>query len=268
MIRTDCHMHSEFSSDSHTPIEDMIKGSIKKRLTTICFTEHMDYNFPSKYNLPFVFDVEEYFHKTDELINRYSSDITILRGIEIGLKSGTEEKYNTLMNNYPWDYVIGSIHLIDDYDPYYPEYWQTGNEHYCIRHYFETIYDNITSYDNFDSIGHLDYVLRYAPNRNRIFYYNDYADIIDKILRYIISKDIALEINSAGYKAGLNQPNPSKEILRRYIDLGGRLYTIGSDAHNPEYIAGYFNDTEMLLKDMSINEYAVYRKRIPFPVHI
>lgn len=268
MITADCHMHSEFSSDSHTPTEAMVIGAINRHLDTICITEHMDYDFPAIYKLPFVFDVDAYYAKTDELIDKYSRDITILRGIEIGLKSGTEEKYNRLLNSYPWDYIIGSVHLIDDYDPYYPEYWKTASVNECIRHYFETIYEQITSYSNIDSIGHLDYVLRYAPGTDTLFRYADYSDIIDNILKYIISKNIALEINTAGYKAGLGQPNPCKDILVRYAQLGGSLYTIGSDAHSPEFIAGNYDKTEALLEELGICEYTVYKKRIPNTIHL
>lgn len=268
MIRSDCHMHSIFSSDSDSAMEEMVRGAIEKRLTTICFTEHMDYNFPDKYEYDFIFNPEEYFMTIKELISKYSDSITILKGVEIGLMNGTQKEYDKLVNDYPWDFVIGSTHLVDSLDPYYSEYWIGNDEQERIMHYFETVYENIRLCNCFDSIGHLDYILRYAPHKNNGFVFNDYMEIIDRILVYIIDNNIALEINTSGFRAGLNEPNPCKDIIRRYIDLGGHMYTIGSDAHSPAYIAGDFNRAEELLESLGIHEYSVYKNRKPVLFHI
>ena len=268
MIHSDCHMHSSISSDSEAQMEDMIKGAVEKHLNTICFTEHMDYNFPDNYEYDFQFDPEEYFDKINELADKYSEYITVLKGVEIGLMPGTEEKYAGLLRDYQWDYVIGSTHIISSVDPYYPEYWEGQDEKTCIKRYFDTVYENIVSFSGFDSLGHLDYIIRYAPHKNSGFHISDYKDIIDKILRFIINNNIALEINSSGYRAGLDEPNPCKDIIQRYIELGGNLYTFGSDAHDPGYIAGYFEHVCRLMESMGIHKYYIYKQRRPFLVHI
>jgi len=268
MIRTDCHMHSSFSSDSSTSMEDMVKAAIRNRLRTICFTEHMDYNFPEKYEYDFLFNPDAYFEKYTELKNKYSDYIEILSGVELGLVCGNETLCSKLVKQYPWDYVIGSVHMIYELDPYYEEYWNNKDEHLCIEKYFNTVYENLCSHDDYDSVGHLDYILRYAPNKNRTFYYKDYKTIIDKILNHIISHGKALEINSAGYKSGLNTTNPCNEIINRYKKLGGVLFTIGSDAHSVEYPGYYFNEVTTQLREQGINEYVVYKNRIPKLIHV
>lgn len=268
MISSDCHMHSSISSDSDTPMEDMVKGAIANNLKTICFTEHMDYNFPDCYQYDFQFDPDVYFDTINKLIDKYSDSITILKGVEIGLMKGTEDRYAKLINDYSWDYVIGSLHLIDFVDPYYSEFWHGKNEKDCIRHYFESLYDNIQLCRCFDSLGHLDYILRYAPHKNSEFELIEYSDIIDKILLYIIDNNIALEVNSNGYRSGLNAANPSDDIILRYSKLGGHLYTIGSDAHNTECIAGDFDKVEDIFARFGIHEYVIYKERKPVKVHI
>lgn len=262
MIKTDCHMHTAISSDSDTPMKDMVCASIQKGLDLVTFTEHMDWEFPEIYELDFQFEPDVYFAETDRVRELYGDKITILDGIELGLKNDMTKDYNTLLGAYGWDFVIGSTHLVDDIDPYYADYWNGGTEYECINRYFESVYENIKAYNNFDSLGHLDYILRYAPAKPSVYSYNDFKDIIDSILRFIIKKEIALEVNSSGYKS-IAAPNPSRSIIERYLGLGGRLITIGSDAHTTEYVGYRFDELYRLLISAGIKEYAVYKNRTP-----
>lgn len=263
MIKSDCHMHSSFSSDSTEHMETMINGAISKGLDYICFTEHMDLEFPEKYALSFVFDVDEYMNCITGLSEKYRDRIRIFKGIEIGLKPDLSSRYDKILNSYDWDFVIGSTHLIDNIDPYYSEYWDNRDEKACIYRYFECIYENITACSNYDSLGHLDYVLRYSPSKGAGFLYNDFEDILNCILQHIIQNNKSLEINSSGYKAGLSSPNPSESIIKKYIELGGTAFTIGSDAHTAPHIAYEFNRLEKLLSSLGITFYNIYSCRKP-----
>lgn len=135
MIKTDCHMHTAFSSDSEEPMEMMIKGAINKGLDSICFTEHMDLEFPKKYELSFVFDIDEYMNSITWLSEKYCDRIRIFKGIEIGLKPNLSDQYDRILSSYDWDFVIGSTHLVDNIDPYYGEYWEAKMK----RHKYITI---------------------------------------------------------------------------------------------------------------------------------
>ena len=243
-------------------MKDMVESAISKGLKTITFTEHMDLEFPTYYNMSFVFDTEEYFDSVNKCKNIYGNDIEILYGIELGLKMNLKNKYDTLLSEYTWDFVIGSTHLVDDIDPYYKEYWDGQSEYEGIKRYFEAVYENIKDCDLFDSLGHMDYILRYNPHKPSAYRYEDFNKIIDDILRFIIKHDIALEINTSGYHK-LNAPNPSKQIIERYKGLGGKLFTIGSDAHDTANIAYSFDELLKLLYSLDIREYAIFKNRTP-----
>ena len=262
MIYTDCHMHTAISSDSDTPMEDMVRASIDAGLDTITFTEHMDWEFPETYDLDFTFEPDVYFTETDRVRKIYGNKVSILNGIELGLKNNMKRSYDCLLDAYDWDFVIGSTHLVDDVDPYYADYWNNASEYACIQKYFNCVYENIIAFNNFDSLGHLDYILRYAPARPSVYSYADFKDIIDSILRFIIKKDIALEVNTSGYKS-IGMPNPSRSIIERYVNLGGKLITIGSDAHAAKYVGYKYDELSKLLRAAGINEYAVYKNRSP-----
>ena len=104
---------------------------------------------------------------------------------------------------------------------------------------------------------------RYLPHRDQLYTYAAFADRIDPILTELISKGIALEINTAPLMKGFRYFNPLPDILARYKEMGGELITIGSDAHVPEKIAGRFEETAEILQSLGFRYYAVYSDRKP-----
>ena len=276
MISADIHMHSDFSSDSQSPMESMILEAIEKGLKTICFTEHLDYEYPADEGQGlFIVDIEAYQKKLYELKEIYKDQIEILFGIEFGLLPHLSETYDKIARSYDFDFIIGSSHLIsapwypDDPkhgDPYNDAFWEGRSEEAVIEAYFQSIINNVTSYKNFDSYGHIDYIVRYAPNKNQNYSYEKYAVMIDQVLNILIENDIALEVNTAGFKYGLGEPHPQSDILKRYLELGGTKITIGADGHKPDHIAYDFKKAETLLKDLGFKSYTIFKKRQPLQI--
>ncbi|MCR5321791.1 MAG: histidinol-phosphatase HisJ family protein [Lachnospiraceae bacterium] len=282
MIRYDCHMHTSFSSDSETPPKLQIEKAIELGMKGICVTDHMDYDFPDavRSGMDFEFDPEDYFRQLGKLKDEYGSKIELLIGVEVGLrnepecKASIKEKYERLLNGYPFDLVIGSTHCLEFTDPYYESpYWDNKDKACGIRTYFEAIKENVVYYPDFDSLGHLDYLIRYVPKstndcksteKKADYNVSDFIDIIDEILRLLIDTGKALEVNTAGLKYGLGYPHPKAEVLKRYCELGGELLTIGSDGHKPEHICYDFGKASELLKELGYSYYTIYRGRRPY----
>lgn len=272
MILTDYHVHSEFSSDSETPMEQMIERALQLGLKKLCFTDHMDYDYPKASNLEFYFDPDAHFKKLTELKERYQGKIEILNGIEIGLQPHLAERLTTLINNYSFDFIIGSSHVVDHYDPYYPEYWEDKTKEQGISRYFESIIENCKAFHDFNVYGHLDYIIRYVPERfidktggnNKADYsYMDYCDLLDEVLKTILSYGKGIEVNSAGLKYGLQYPHPKADILKRYIELGGEILSIGSDAHKPEHLCYDFTKLPEYLKSIGFRYYTIFAEGRP-----
>ena len=278
MITSDIHMHSSFSTDSDSPMEAMIQGAIARGLNTICFTEHLDYEYPSTDGtVLFEVDMADYEKKLFELKDKYKNKIEVLFGVEFGLLPHLAERYSSVARAHDFDFIIGSSHLIpapwykDNMlhgDPYEKEFWEGRTVEEICERYFRTIIDNTAAYKDFDTYAHMDYLIRYAPEKNKGYTYKKHADILDVALRTIIENNLALEINTAGYKYGLGQPNPQADILARYLELGGETITIGADAHKPEHIAYDFKKAEELLKTLGFKYYTIFKKRQPmmFPL--
>ena len=271
MILTDSHLHTAFSSDSGTPMESMVCRAIELGLTTICFTEHYDPDFPEiPSGLDFSLDFDAYQKECCRLQEKYEDSIEILHGIELGIQPHLGEELHRFYDRYGsrFDFIIGSCHLVERMDPYYPEFSERYSPKEGMRRYFETTYENLTCYEHFQAAGHLDYVARYIKDPALTFSYEDYADILDAILLFIIEKNKALEINTAGLKAGLPWPNPHMDILKRYRDLGGTKITIGSDGHIPEHMAYDFDRLPGILKEAGFDHYELYRGQKAFEVEI
>ena len=269
MIRADIHTHTSFSTDCKTPMENLIKEAIARGLDTLCFTEHMDKDYPPAPNLDpalypeFWLDTDAYREKYLEMKEKYAGKIRLLFGVEIGLQPHLVEWLSNYVNQYPFDFIIGSEHTTKGLDPYYPMYFEGRSEEEAYSGYFEEMYNLLNLFSDFDTLGHLDYVVRYGPNKNKYYSYAKYSDLIDPILEFIIKKGIALEINTKGYTKELGEPNPCRDIIIRYKELGGELVTIGSDAHTAEDLCCDFKLVEELLLGCGIKYHAVFIGRKP-----
>ena len=263
MIQADYHLHSSFSDDSVEKMEVQVQEAIRQGMSALCFTDHMDYDYPKKYTERFEFDVDAYFQEIHRLQTIYHRDISIRAGIELGMRPYLASRCERLVSSYPFDFVICSSHLIGEEDPYYPQYWHGKKEADSIRAYFDTILANLSVFESFDIYGHLDYVVRYAPSGIRTYSYEDYSEQLDAILSAIIKLGKGIELNTSGYRAIKTEPNPQHEVLTRYRELGGTIITIGSDAHSHARLGSDFSRAEKLLLSLGYDSYTVYENRTP-----
>lgn len=260
MIIIDSHMHSSFSSDSQADPEEMIKQAIHKRFRYICFTDHLEYDYPGG---QFHLDVDQYFKTLGRLKEKYASEITLNIGVELGLQPHLRDRFDQLLSEYSFDFIIGSTHIVNRVDPYYPDFFLNRTEKDAYEEYFDCVYRNVQAFPKCDVLGHLDYVVRYGPNRNRFYTYAKHKEVIDEILKYLIDHGIGLEINTSGFRYGLGHPSPHEDVLERYHELGGEIITIGSDAHSPEYFSYEFTKAQNILKSCGFSYYTYFKDRRP-----
>lgn len=259
-ILWDCHMHSSFSADSDTSMEDMIREAICRGLTGICFTEHLDPDYPpTPDNEIFELDLDGYRETLFRLREKYQKELQIHFGIELGLQPHLNSYFHKLLKTMPFDFVIGSSHIVHGYDPYYKEYFKGREESACYQEYFESILENLHAFSEMDVYGHIDYIVRYGPNQNKYYTYERYQDILDEILRTVIARGRGIELNTGGFHYGLGEPNPCRAVIRRYRELGGEIITVGADAHGPEKIAYDFDKAAAILADCGFKYYTVFK---------
>ncbi len=258
----DYHIHTHFSTDSKERAVSHIEHAIQKGLTEICFTDHMDLLFPEPDQ--FIFNADDYFKELLPLQEAYADKLTIKIGVELGLQPSIAPTLIECIQKHPYDFVIGSVHLIDKVDPYYSAFWESIQGKDGMRLYFEeilqTLRDSVALDSYFDVYGHLDYICRYLP-QGQTYFAHDYRDILDIILNLLIYQGKGIEVNTAGYRTQ-DAPNPHPMIIKRYKELGGEIITIGSDAHIASNIGNHFEKIPELLLSCGFNYYATYKKRV------
>ena len=267
-ITADYHLHSEHSGDSTAPMETQILSGIEKGLKVMCFTDHYDPEFPYDNNpdvAPGTFELDYDLYKKDflKMKDKYEGQIDLRFGVELGLQPHLGSFLQSYAQEHDFDFIIGSNHLCAGFDPYYPDFLFDRTQEEALEQYLEDTLANIRVFPDIDSCGHLDYVARYLPDRERIYNYGSFSDLIDPILRELITRGIALEINTAPLTKGMPYFNPLPDILARYREMGGDLITVGSDAHVPERIAGRFEETAGILRSLGFRYYAIYKERKP-----
>lgn len=258
MIKADMHTHSSFSGDSDEPMREMAKAAVSRGLKQLCVTEHCDFDYPEA---GFEVDMNAYRAEFLKVREEFSGELELLFGVELGLMDYLAPRLYDFTKNWEMDFIIGSSHLVDGADPYYPEYFGKFGTRDGIERYFGSILANVRAFDDFDVYGHLDYAVRYCAEKS----YDplDYRELLDEILRLLVEKGKGIEVNTAGLRKGLAHCNPHPYILGRFRELGGEIVTVGSDAHRACDVARDFSIAEQALRDAGFRYYAVFRKRKP-----
>lgn len=258
----DCHMHSRFSGDSEENPIVMIEKAVSLGMSDMCFTEHQDFDY--KYDdTSFELDGDSYFKELSLLRDRYSNKIDIGIGAELGLEPHLHDKTEAFAKKYPFDFVIGSTHLVAGVDPYHKGYFEEYGSHGGFLRYFEFILKTLDVCRDFDVYGHLDYVVRYAPDGEKHYSYAIFKDVIDEILKKIISMGKGIELNTGGLYKGMTSTNPHGDIVKRYRELGGEIITVGSDAHMADRIGYSFSAAQEILTNAGFTYYTLFKNREP-----
>jgi len=263
----DFHIHSNFSLDSKATMESIVKVALEKNFKTICFTDHVDLEATEE-RIDLLFRPLDYFRDINKVKYKYRDKIEILAGVEIGMQPGLEARYDSFIQENGFDFVIMSLHTINQKDIFH-DYSSTelSSSEIISRYYDELLYC-VKSYDNYDVVGHIDFIDRYIDDRDVIKRYDLYMDKIENILRTIIDKGKGIEVNTGGLRYRLNVPHPKPSILKLYKELGGDIITFGSDSHVAEHVGYEYKWTEKMLKDMGFRYIYLFRNRKKYPIQI
>ena len=263
----DTHNHCEFSFDGkRTTAQRSAQSAYEKGIGGIVFTDHYDLWAPEVpgENMPWPqdFDIIAQQAELERLQGMFNNGFKVLKGIEIGMNEHSRDNIRKTVNEYQFDQVIASVHYLKDSDPYYKSFFEGKDWKEAYGLYLETIYNEATLLEDFDIIGHFDYVARYAPYPQNSITYKDFSDILDTLFRYMIQNGKALEINTKQSSGSNSRPTVlDKDLLLRYREMGGEIISLGSDSHIPEGVADRFTEYVAFLKSLGFRWGAHYEKR-------
>lgn len=242
----DYHLHSTISYDGRSTPQQMAQAAVAAGLKEICFTDHLDYML-SKPREETAYTVESYNQAYDRLA---VSGLAIRKGAEVGLAPWNQEEISADLKRRHYDFVLGSVHFIDDEDPYLPPYWKNRNPLDAEKQYFEEMLSCVKLHEDFDVLGHLTYISKCkAHPRPRIIPLEEYREIITEIMKVLIAKGKGIEVNTSGIDR-CGDFLPGLDYLKLFKELGGEIVTVGSDAHDTGRVGQYTKDACQLLKEV------------------
>lgn len=268
MIRTipDYHVHSSISPDSQESYSNILNTAQKNGISELMLTEHFEF-FSDSYNSPSFHEkyLDNYYTQYCLLKQSNPTSVHVGFGIEFGQPHLQLEMAKKFLKKYPFDYVIGSCHKIDNMDLSRYNYKITNIE-LLYNNYFSSLLEIIKN-NLCDCLGHLDLFKRYAAKQGISLNVPCENDYLQKVLKEAISHGIGIEINTSGirYKIGCM---PSLDILKLYSQLHGEIVTLGSDAHCASDLQQDFDIALKYLKQAGFSYITHYQNRIPKMIKI
>ena len=263
----DTHVHTNFSHDSSQEPEGNCIAAIEKGLAGIAITDHADMWY---YNKRKTLDhIVASTDKAGELNEKYRGKLKVFRGIEVGDAYFDRSITAALIDRINPDIVIGSIHclsyagLSDAYSQMDLSEKAMSREHLVglMNRYLDLVTDIAEGHD-LDVLAHLTCPFRYANVKyGRGLTAEEFEAPIKTVLDAVIRRKIALEVNTSGLVNGKGETLPSETVIKWYREMGGKLVTLGSDAHSAERLANGFAETHELLLRNGFTECVYYENR-------
>lgn len=242
----DFHMHSRVSFDGRESGLAMAQAAQAMGLKEICFTDHLDYDPLGKMG-ELAFDTQAYHREYDGL---NVTGLKIRRGMEFGITVDNRPQLRQDLLRRNFDFVLGSIHFVDDLDVYFEEYWQGKTVFEAERRYLQTTLECVRLHDDFDVLAHLTYIAKTTAHHGpRPVPFAEHRQLIDEILKTVADKGKGLELNTSGMDR-CGGFLPTADYFRRFKELGGEIVTVGSDAHTAARVGQYTFEACQLLKDI------------------
>ena len=250
----DQHVHSSYSFDSNENLENYINVSDNNDIIT---TEHLDFENPIINYKDSLIDYLKYVGQIKNLNKKYSNKF--FSGIEIGYTPNSEKRIEDFLKDKNFNLKLLSIHQNGNYD-YMCVNKKLISLEVLIQEYFEQMIQALESSIEFNVLAHFEYGLRMIDISVTDF--DNLASVfLNKIIELIVKKEIAFEVNTKSmYK--YKKENLYNYMIEKYIKKGGRLFTLGSDAHNIKEYAYKFDEAKNFLLSKNIKEIILFKDKI------
>lgn len=265
----DYHVHTEFSDDSLEPMEEQAKRAVALGLDELCFTDHVDYGIKKDWteeNIEYRggdgigtsadslqplanVDYPSYFEKFGRMKQEFASSIVLRCGLEFGVQTETIPRYEELFRRYErdLDFILLSIHQVENKEFWTQDFQQGRSQKEYNERYYQEMYDVVKAFKHYSVLAHVNLISRY--DKQGKYPFAAIKDMVAEILKLAIADGKGIELNTSSWHYGMDDTMPSRDILRLYKDLGGRIITIGSDAHSTKYLADHLQDAREILSN-------------------
>jgi len=254
----DYHMHTPLCGHASGDPQDYADQAIKIGLKEIGFSDHAPMvHKPMPGITMSLEELPKYNAMIEEVRERYASQISIKIGLESDFLPGYESKTKAIIESFPYDYIIGSVHFIDDWafdDPAFRDYWKKYDVNEVYLKYYALLKQSAQT-GFFQIMGHCDLPKKFGA-RPTI----DLTDEIKATAKIFKETGVAVEINTAGLHKPIAEMYPSLDCLKIYFQAGVPL-TFGSDAHHPQFVGSDFDKAVDLAQLAGYSEYLIFKQK-------
>ena len=274
----DIHTHCNLSSDSAAPPEEMAKTAFELGVSHFSLTDHIELDEFHDGEWDYWAAIDKMQPTFEKLHAEYADKMNIYFGVEIGQPMYNLHVAEKILAEHNYDFIIGSVHRTCHYEHMGKIPDNEFDRKRVMIEYWEDML-NLVEWGKFCTLAHMTFLLRFTSvdtpagvvsekTERAQAAFDTHKTIIDKILEIIVKNDIALEVNTSGYRRGLGGPMANAPFIKRYRELGGKLITVGSDAHQASDIAKDTDKCYALLRELGFNEICVYKKKEPIFIQI
>ncbi|HDS09622.1 MAG TPA: histidinol-phosphatase HisJ family protein [Firmicutes bacterium] len=259
----DYHLHSSYSIDSNSALIEFCDEAIKAGAIELGFSEHIDFD-PTDPGYRFYNDLQ-YGQEMNILKSFYHPRLKLKKGVEVTYQPQFLDLIKKTLSLINVDFVIGSIHFVDDWNISSSDPEETGRfSSIDMKTAYEKFFvklNELVQTGLFDIIGHFDIIARYGHKYYGDYNPEDFIGIIREILREIIKSGQILEINTSGLRNSPKHTYPHFRIVKEYAELGGNTVVFGSDAHSPDNLCFKFRRAEEMAKEAGIKYRGIFENR-------
>lgn len=258
---SDCHIHTDCSPDGVDPAMMMCESAVRLGFYAITVTDHCECN--AYLSEGFDKSIRQSCYESRKAAAAFHGRLRAYSGIELGQATQDTAAADDALGCFDYDFVLASVHNIKGKTDFFRLDYSAEKPEALLESYFDELLE-VIEWGEFDSLAHLTYPWRYMAGEHGInLPVEQFDDRIEEVLKALIRRGRALELNTSGYRQRLGVPLPDYPVLRRYRELGGRLVTVGSDAHRWADVGSGIEQGLRLLRRAGFTHYAVYVGRQP-----
>jgi histidinol-phosphatase (PHP family) len=248
-VIVDYHMHlrnsrGEIAHDTAS-VEPFVETALARGVDEIGFTEHVYYfeQTRSLWTVPYqtercVRDLDDY---CDAVLEAKRRGLPVKLALEVDYVGAEQPRLAEILDPYPWDYLIGSVHWLDgDAVDSWPGIWERHETDVVWRRYFAALGELAPFVD----------VLAH-PDLPKIFGRRP----ADPAAYYPELDGVALEISTAGLRKPVGELYPDRALL------GRAPITLASDAHEPHLVGEDFDQALALARSAGYETVTVFECR-------
>jgi histidinol-phosphatase (PHP family) len=255
--KVDYHMHTPLCGHAVGEPSEYVEQALRVGLSEIGFSDHAP--LVSHEDARYTMNASQLplYHQMIETIQKKYAPFPIKLGLEADYIPGFETKTRAILDGYPYDFVIGSIHFIDAWafdDPDEKIKWKDKDVNRVYRDYYKLLRKSAES-KLFDIMGHVDLVKKFGHRATE-----DMTGEVEETARVFRSTGMTVEINTSGLRKPVGEIYPAASILKIYAKAGVPI-TFSSDSHDPQDVGRDYDKAAALAKEAGYKEYRVFKRR-------